>query len=64
MISMNLAWSTNDQDAFPDSKSFIKYKDQPPAAARPAIINSRKKNDTRVEVMKRQLFSTADHTAF
>jgi len=48
---MNLARPTHDQDAFPDSKSFIKYKIQLPAAARLAAINSRGKNDTRVEVM-------------
>jgi len=51
MISMNLARSTNDQDAFPDSKSFIKYKNQLPAAARLAATNSRGRKDTRVEVM-------------
>ena len=62
MISMNLARSTNDQDAFPDSKSFIKYKNQLPAAARLAATNSRGRKDTRVEVMERQLFSDVHHT--
>ena len=48
---MNLARPIHDQDVFPDSKSFIKYKNQSPAAARLAATNSRGKNDTRVEVM-------------
>jgi hypothetical protein len=48
---MNLARPTHDQDAFPDSKSFIKYKNKVPAAARLTVANSRGKNYTRVEVM-------------